>query len=74
MLVTSGYHKTSKPAFLMFGHHWSTRETPFKWRFAGNLNGVSLEGQLWTNLMVFGSSLSSSTIKKMAELDPSEKS
>ena len=40
--------KTSKPAFLMFSHHWSTRETPFKWRFAGDLNGVSLEGKLWT--------------------------
>ena len=46
ILVTSGYHKTSKPVFLMFGHHWSTSETPFKWRFAGDLNGVLLEGQL----------------------------
>ena len=42
ILVTPGYHKTSKPPFLMFGHHWSTSKTPF----AGDLNGVSLEGQL----------------------------
>ena len=46
ILVTPGYHKTSKPAFLMFGHHWSTSKSPFKWRFTGDLNGVSLEGQI----------------------------
>ena len=44
ILVTPGYYKTSKPAFLMFGLHWSTSKTPFKWHFAGNLNGVSLKG------------------------------
>ena len=43
----------------------------FKQRFAGDLNGVSLEGQLWTTFKgIWLLSLLINYKKKLSELDP----
>ena len=52
----------------MLGQHGHASEMPFKWCFAGG--GGDKDGPL---IVVFGSSLSSSTKKTLSKLDPSDK-